>query len=369
MAEVLCISDNDQDNVVIVNLSAMTVERTVAVGRRPYPVDAIGRGWVLVSTRGLQSIQPVEVSTGDTRDPIALSHTPRSATLHPDGTRVLVGGGDLALTTILDAGSLTAACIVGAGTQDERRDFGGGLACGHPAWGPDDTILHLDRIARRLELYDTDGERRDSVNLPSSAHHVAHVDGGYLALCEGNPKSRIKPSVLRFEVKDHRLSVIAHAFLPIPAMHVSRSGGHHLTYDGDRNMAYVGTNDGRLFTLCAGSLRMINVVDAGPGCGHVTICGRLAVATNHTGAFMTVLDLDLGRVVGSVDVSSAARRQKKTQGHTSKWFATEGRLVTTAAQDGEVLEIDPATRAVTRRVVVPGGYLIQGCFVSQNGSR
>ena len=78
---------------------------------------------------------------------------------------------------------------------------------------------------------------------------------------------------------------------------------------------------------------------------------------------MTVLDLNSGRVVGSIDVSNAVQTPKKTQGHTSKWFATKDRLVTTAAQDGEVLEIDPAARKVTRRVVVPGAYLIQGCFI------
>ena len=230
MADLLCISDNDQDKLVIVDLSAMTIQKTVSVGSKPYPVDAIDKDLVLVSTRGLMSAQPVVVSTGNTLPPVPLDHTPRSTTLHPKGTLALVAGGDRTLTTILDTGNLKPLCVVGAGTQDTRHDFGGGLACGHPAWGPNDTILHLDRIARRLELYDTGGMRVSSINLPSSAHHVTPIDGGYLALCEGNPESRINPSVLKFQISDSRLVVDAHSYLPIPPMHVAGTGGHHLTY-------------------------------------------------------------------------------------------------------------------------------------------
>ena len=366
MADLLCISDNDQDKLVIVDLSTMTIQKTVSVGSKPYPVDAIRQDMVMVSTRGLTSVQPVEVSTGNKLPPVSLGHTPRSTTRHPRKALALVAGGDRTLTTVLDTNNLKPLRSVGAGSQDTRRDFGGGLACGHPAWGPNDTILHLDRIARRVELYDMGGELMDSVNLPSSAHHVTPIDEGYLALCEGNPESRINPSVLKFRITDSRITVDAHSYLPVPPIHVTGTGGHHLTYDCGRGVAYVGTNEGRLFTLRASDLHLLNIVDAGPGCGHVTISGQngqLAVTTNHVGVSMTVIDLNFGRAVGSIDVSTAVQPPKKTQGHTSKWFASTNRLVTTAAQDGYVLEIDPATRQITRKVHVPGAYLIQGCFI------
>ena len=344
----------------------MTIQKKIAVGTKPYPVDAISQNLVLVSTRGLQSVQPVSVSTGSTLTPVCLRHTPRSTTRHKKKEMALVAGADRALTTILNTQTLKPLRVVGSGSRDTRRDFGGGLACGHPAWGPNDTILHLDRIARRIELYDLDGDLINSVNLPSSAHHLTAIDRGYLALCEGNPDSRITPSVLKFRIGNSRITVDAHSYLPVPPMHVTGTGGHHLTYDSRRGRVYVGTNDGRLFTFCASDLHVLNIVDAGPGCGHVTICGQngqLAVTTNHTGVYMTVLDLNSGRVVGSIDVSSAVQPPKKTQGHTSKWFANTGRLVTTAAQDGKVLEIDPVHCRITRTLNVKGAYLIQGCFL------
>ena len=233
MSNTLCVADNAQNQLVIVDVDAMTTLRSVAVGREPYPVDAIGSDLVLVSTRGVQSIQPVRVSSGIGLSPVGLKHTPRSTTRHPDQPIALISGGDRAYTTVLDTTTLRAIAVVGSGSHDSRRDFGGGLACGHPAWGPNDTFLHLDRIARRLELYGMDGNLVTSVNLPSSPHHVTKTNECYLALCEGNPQSRINPSVLRFRIEGNRVVVDAHRFLPIPPMHEAETGAHHLTYDNN----------------------------------------------------------------------------------------------------------------------------------------
>ncbi len=367
MTDVLCVSDNDQNRLVIVDVSQMKVLRSIRVGSQPYPVDSIRQNLVLVSTRGLKSVRPVKVPDGRLLKPVKLQHKPRSTTSHATKDLALVGGADLTLTTVIDTKNLKIKSVVGTKRKDPRRDFGGSLACGHPSWGPDDTILHLDRIARRIELYDLEGALVTSVNLPSSAHHVTAIDGGYLALCEGNPKSRISPSVLKFHIENSDISIDAHAYLPIPPIHQTKTGGHHLTYDATRGRVYVGTDEGRMFTLCGETLQLLNVIDTGSGCGHVTICSpeqELAVATNHTDVCMTVIDLNAGRVAGRIEVSSPVKSTKKTQGHTSKWLGNSGRFVTTAAQDGLILEIDPANSKITRQLAVKDAYLIQGCFVT-----
>ena len=368
----LCISDNAQDMLHIVDLGSMQLRTSTAVGAGPYPADLIRPDLVLVSTRGEATASPVQVVDGAALPKICLSHKPRSTTKHPTKPLALVGGADKALTTVLDTGALAVVTSVGSGRSDSRRDFGGGLACGHPAWGPEDTIIHLDRIERRIELYEIGKpERIASINLPTSAHHVTRMGSDYLVLCEGNPTSRIAPSVARVQITGQSLAIAAHRFLPVPRLQQSRSGGHHLTYDSHRDRVYVGTNDGRLYTLQGPNLDVVNFFDAGPGCGHVTLCADigLAVTTNHTGPLMTVFDLDAGAVTGSIAVSGPSSGGKKTQGHTSKWFSDSSRLITTAAQEGRVLEIDPTSRTITREVSVQGGYLIQGCFAEvDNGS-
>ncbi len=365
MPRLLCVSDNAQDNLVIADLDAMSIRSTTPVGRGPYPADLIDADLVLVSTRGEVSADLLRVSDGSVVQRIALSHKPRSTTRHPSKSLALVSGTDVALTSVLDTGNMSILSVVGSGQSGSVFDFGGSLACGHPFWCSDDTFIHLDRIDRQLELYNCRStEPLDMLNLPSSPHHVEEAEEGFLVMCEGSPRSLTSPSILKFAVADGRFSVREQAILPIPPLNRTQTGGHHLTVDAPGDRIFVGTNEGRLYILRLADLAFLSLLDTDAGCGHVTLCPEigLGVTTNHTAMSMTVFDLTSGRVTGAVNVSGAAVGNKKTQGHTSKWFPSEGRLVTTASQESRIVEIDPAARTITREIHVAGGYLIQGCF-------
>ena len=217
----------------------------------------------------------------------------------------------------------------------------------------------------RFKLYDFSTQQLvDSANLPTSGHHVEKVDDNYYMMCEGNRSSQILPSVLKFQIVNKRIRISANCFLPIPLQSYSSTGGHHLTVDGKNQLVYVGTADARLFTLRMSDLKVLNYIDTGPGCGHVTLCPEIGrgVTTNHLGTAMTVFDLSSGRRIGDIAVSSPQTGTKKTQGHTSRWDSNLSRLYTTAAQDGKIMEIDPAALAVTNALSINGAYLIQGCF-------
>lgn len=362
----LCISDNVQNNLVIVDVEKMAKVATVPTGLKPYPVDAVSKNTVFVSTRGEQSVLPVDAQSGMAGNPIALPHKPRSTTDHPTKSIALVGGVEKSITSVVDTSSEVVLFSVGEGNADSRRDYGGGLACGHPAWVSDQEFMHLDRVERRLELFSLSAaERLDSCNLPTSPHHMEAGGVFFYVMCEGNQKALIPPSVAKIEIVGAAINVVEHQFLPVPTLAKELSGGHHLTVDLANNRVYAGTADARLFTLDATTLSVLNIIDAGKGCGHVTLCPEigLAVTTNHTDTFMTVFELASGRKYSEIEVSTPATGKNKTQGHTSKWFPETGVLVTTAAQDGKVLEIDVQQQKVKRKVDIPGAYLIQGTFL------
>jgi len=365
----LAISDNLGNRLAIFDVGAFTILHEVPVGNGPYPVDQINSTTVLVSTREEFSAQPVDIQNGSADKVLPLSHQPRSTTAHPRKPLALIGGANQAYTSLVDTGSMTVKSIFGEGgdPNDKRRDFGGSLACGHPAWGPGDTVFHLDRMARRIEAYDsTSFDRLDSINLPSSAHHLEEMGDYFFVMCEGNQRSQIAPSVIRFEFDPNAgriVNLVAYT-LPIPASSLSYSGGHHLTVDSAAEKVYVGSADSRIFTLDANSLQLLNFTDAGPGAGHVTLCHDvdLGIVTNHNGTEMTVFDLKTGRRTGEIEVSTPRVGSKKTQGHTSKWFSGAARLVTSAAQDGKIIEVDPVKRVVTNECCLADSYLIQGTF-------
>ncbi|HUF61194.1 MAG TPA: hypothetical protein VMN36_03895 [Verrucomicrobiales bacterium] len=163
-----------------------------------------------------------------------------------------------------------------------------------------------------------------------------------------------------------RFDVSEQIALPIPYFNRSQSGGHHLTVDTLNDRVFVGSNEGKLYAFRLSDLHFLSVLDGGSGCGHVTLCPEvgLAVTTNHASPEMTLFDIRTLKATGNVSISSPAVDNNKTQGHTSKWFSSAKRLITTAAQDGRIVEIDPAAQKITREIHVSGGYLIQGCFAS-----
>lgn len=367
MATVLCISDNANNNLHIVEVETMRLRSSTPVASQPYPVDQIADDQVAVSTRGASSIDVVKVSDGSLIQSVALPHQPRSTTLNKTKPRALVGGKDRAFSTLIDTGSLSILGTVGSGASGSVDGFGGGLASGHPFWVDADLFAHLDRITRQICVYrESDlSNQLTCLSLPSTPHHCEPVDGGFVVMCEGNSKALTPPSVIRIELVGDVLKVVAHEFLPVPTLSARDSGAHHLTVDSGRGRIYVGTNDSRLYVLDLNNLQVIGFFDTGAGCGHVTLCSDvgLAVTTDHTSREMTVFDLQQARSVGSIEVSSAAAGGKKTQGHTSKWDSARKRLYTTAAQDGKVLELDPVAKRITNELEIPGAYLIQGCFI------
>lgn len=364
--KLLNVSDFKRDKLNIIDIDGMKIIHEVDVGRKPYPVDQVQDDIVFVSTRGERSVQPVNIKTGESLEKICLKHKPRSTSNHQSRSLALIGGVDKALTSLIDTKSMEVLFSVGSGRSDPRRDYGGKLASGHPFWIDKKLFLHFDRIERRVELYNIEsGDLIDSVNTPSSVHHVAKGFGAFYGVCEGNRGSKIPPSVIKFSVKYNNINILEHKFLDIPKMSIAMTGAHHLTVDIKSKLIYVGTADSRMYTLSPDSLEVINYIDTGIGCGHVTLCPDvgLGVTTNHNDIFMTVFDISTNRTVGKIEVSSPAVGKNKTQGHTSKWFSSKKRLITTVPQEGKVIEIDPRSLIVTRECALKKSYLIQGCFV------
>lgn len=364
----LVISAKNKNIVYYIDLDTMELAASKEVGANPYPIDSLGVHGVIVSTRGANSVDIIAPDLS--KRTIALIDAPRSCAYLRDSHLVAVSHKTLSSTTIFDLGTATEF-VVGYQEEDRRRDFGGSLATGHPAWIANDHVLHLDRIARRIELWRTnlegspEGRMLDSINLPTSAHHIEEYNGEYVVMCEGNLDSKTPASILKFNVMDDEINVIGQVFFP----HIG--GGHHLGISPNGTI-FAGTHDGTLIRVSFESLEILGMTKAGAGAGHITFCGELAVVTNHNDKFMTVISVSTGTKIHDIKVSELSKNRKKTQGHTSWWNAATEKLYTTAAAEGRVLEIDPSSGEITRFWQSPHekgsepAYLIQGCIINSN---
>lgn len=363
---IFCISDKKQNKLEVIETKNMSKIHSLDVGRIPYPVDQVTSDVVFVSTRGEESIQPVNIIKGQVYNPIKLPHRPRSSSSHPSKSLTLVGSVESTMTSVIDTKNMKYLFSVGQSLSDNRRDYGGGLSCGHPAWVSKSKFLHLDRITRRLEMYSIKSEKMlSSVNLPTSAHHVEQCEDCFYVMCEGSQTSMIPPSVAKIRVKGDDIIFERHQFLPIPHLFFNSTGGHHLTVDDTLNQLYVGTADARMFILDLQTLQVKHAIDSGKGCGHVTLCPEagLGITTNHTDISMTVFELKTGKKMGDIAVSSFQIGNNKTQGHTSYWDKSCGSFYTSLPQDGKIIEIDPLNLKVKNELYIPNAYLIQGCIV------
>lgn len=350
--------DSEGAEVFAFDIDSMQLICRISTGEGPYPVDAVNRTHVLASTRKEVSVTPIEVSSLTPLPKVQLEHKPRSSSTNAQGL-ILVSGADQPLTSVIDSNTWTVTRVFGEKIQGSIEDFGGKLASGHERWLADgDRFFLIDRVRRRISLYSaSSGNLLWTVNTPSSCHHVVpDLDGSgiFYAMCEGNPKARIAPSVMKLVPTGNTFDVAAHVSLPLAVGDIPQSGSHHV--DVWAQFLYCGSNEGFTYVFRKADLSFVTRVVTGPGNGHtgfIEDAGQaLGVTINHTAQFITIFDLITNTPLRSIQVSAnASTGGKRTQGHTS---GKRGRyFYMMASMDATLHEIDIISGVITRSFKVP----------------
>ncbi|MDK1286362.1 hypothetical protein [Pseudoalteromonas umbrosa] len=375
-------ADKESNQVITFAPQSMKLKEILnTIGDSPYPIDKAGQGQVYVTTRNTQSLDIISSSTLEIGDVIPLSHYPRSVTYNNSKKLAAVSGTKKAVTSIIDTTTNEVVATVGNEAIITPTDFGGGLATGHPYWLSDSLFLILDRARRSLELYEVSSHQGEyvvshkfSLATPTSVHHILaapNTSGSdqdvFYAVLEGAPKQGIAPGVMAFELSDKKIYQKQIKLVPTLDIDVQKMGAHHASFHPDGVHIYLGSNEGKTYVINKVSMEIVSIIETGTGNGHTTmIPGRmLAVSTNHTDTFMTVIDLNTHSKIANIDVSPpASSPSRKTQSHTSSFDPRNDRYFYTAASDdGRIIEIDLETLTISREIDMPGSYPIQGTYI------
>jgi len=375
-------ADKDHDAVIAFNPRTMqTIESISTHGHGPYPVDKTGENSVYVTTRNSQSVDVINNNDLSVYKTISLPHYPRSVTYNKFNNLAIVSGVKKPVTSIIDTSNHSLVATVGNDHVVTPTDFGGGLATGHPYWVSPTQFLLLDRANRKLDLYSISqlgGEYKVnmtySLPMPTSVHHIMAVPNAsgwdkniFYAIAEGSPNNGIAPAVVAFELSGEHLYHRQTLHLPVTNTNVKEMGAHHGAFHPDGKHIYLGSNEGITYVIDRVSMRVISTIETGKGNGHTTMNAQrmIAIATNHTDSFMTVIDLNTHTKVANIDVSElATSKTRKTQAHTSSFDPNNSRFFYTAASDdGRIIEIDLDTLSISREIELLGSYPIQGTFV------
>ena len=110
-----------------------------------------------------------------------------------------------------------------------------------------------------------------------------------------------------------------------------------------------------------------NIITTGLGSGHTTFdaSANIAIETNHTDTFMTLIDtIDHIKMIDIEDIASTPTDGFKSQSHTSSFDPmNSGMFYTAASQDGNLIEIDAISGNITDIISLDtDGYIIQGTY-------
>jgi len=375
------------DRVVAIDVEAMTLTESIdTVGIDPYPVDQAGKlDKVYAITRGSNSIDVIDATSMKLIGLIELEHFPRSSEAYNATLGLqLVTGADKPMASLIDVETDKVVATVGDSSLVYPIDYGGSNATGHPFWFDEDKFALIDRGSRTIDMYKVFKNRKgawkvtllDSIDTPTAVHHFVKRDTStlsrlesisYYALSEGSPDAGIAPSVLKYALKQNKLTLIAEASLadvgdPI----ISKMGSHHADVHPDGAHMYVGSTEGYVYVIDMLKMQVVETVKAGLGAGHTTFVPErnLAVVTNHKDKFVTIIDTTTHTKVTDVKVSGPSINDEILQSHSSFVHPDMNYFYAFATDNGVFYELDLETLEVSRTLETEGTPL-QGVFMCQ----
>jgi hypothetical protein len=352
------------------------------IGQAPYPADKAGKEKVYITTRNSFSLDVIYNDSLTLGDVIPLEHRPRSVTYNASGNLAIVSGVKRAMTSVIDVETDEVVAVVGSKELVKPEGFGGSLATGHPFWTDENHFLLLDRANRKLvfyKVYQNDDNQYQTellytLKTPTPVHHILSVPKAkgadknkFYAIAEGAPKEGIAPGLMAFEVSGDHIYHSQTLHLSQPKVDVADMGSHHANFHPDGVHIYLGSTEGYTYVINRNWMQVTSIIETGEGNGHTTFIPEknLAVTTNHSDTFMTVIDTQTHSKLTNIEVTPyLSVDSKKTQAHTSSYDPKNPHLFYTAAsENGRIVEINLDKLEVSRKLLLDGSYPIQGTFI------
>jgi len=373
--------DPKLNRVVAVDVESMSLAGTIpTLGAVPYPADRAGNfDKVYAITRGAQWVEIINAESLTHEGLLPLEHKPRSAEAYnPRLGLQLIAGGDKPMTSIVNPATDEVVATAGDDMMTTPGDYGGSLSSGHPFWLTKKKFVVIDRANRLIHLYEIKkrGKKgwkvkyRSTVETPTSVHHFVHREGGkgkdrklFYALAEGNPADEIAPYLLELQLKGNTLKLKRKAYLDV--LNTGIGGVHHGDIHPDGVHIYVGKSDGYCYVINRHTMGVVSIIETGLGHGHTRFIPErnLAVTTNHSDTYVSILDTTSHTLITNITVSEPQQNGQKLQSHTN-YVSEDGRYYYAFASDaGRFFELDLETLTITRTLQT-GGTPIQGTFIN-----
>ena len=336
-------SEADGD-VVVVDLDAEKVTKTLPVGKIPHAM-AIGKGGeIFVNNRGSKELTVIDGRTAKIVGTIPLPATSFQLAASPDGKLLAVAYKDALELSFVDVSTRAIVKSVTVG-KPPAGDFKGPMMR-HPYWSPDGKFVYVpDAVNKVVAKIDVGRAQVARVlDLGAVTHYVQPAPDGKL-LYAVNEKHGSVPSVTLIDpatdaiVKD----------LPIALAPDETALGHHgaFTRDG-RHFLFCNEGGHHVSVLDVARREWVKTIETGQGPGHAALSpdGKSFFVVHHHDRVVTVIDAVKLEAVKNITIA-----ERGEQSHAA-WFTPDGKYFYVVSGDGALVKIDVARGEVSSRVAV-----------------
>ncbi len=346
-ARLAFVSSEADADVVVVDLDAEKVVKTLPTGQVPHAMAVTPGGRIFVNNRGSKELTVIDAASLTVTDTVPLPATSFQLATSPNGKLIAVAYKDALKLSLVDPS--TSAVV-------KTFDVGGapdpsfkGVMMRHPYWSPDGKFVYVgDAVHKVIVRVRVEGPPAMDVIRTESVDHYLHPspDGKLLYAVneqrgDGTSVTLINPATNQI-VND----------LPLPLAKDETASGHHGAFTRDGRF-FLFCNEGghRVSVLDVAKRQWVKSIDTGNGPGHAALSpdGRYFFVLHHRDRIITVIDSAKLDVVKRIPVG-----EHDKQSHAA-WFTPDGKFFYVAASgDGALVKIDVATMAVASRIPIGG---------------
>ncbi len=334
-------------NVVVVDLNAEKVVKTLPTGKVPHAMAIAPGGRIFVNNRGSNELTVIDGMAVAVTGAVPLPATSFQLAMSPDEKTLAVAYKDALKLSLVDVASNAVVKTIEAG----KPPAGGfkGVMMKHPYWSSDGRFVYVADAANKaiVKIDVAQGAVAKVLNIDGMNHYLHPSPDGKLLYAVNEKRGGGASLTLIDAATDAIVKDLA-----VPLAEGEKGLGHHGAF----------TRDGRHFLYCNEGGQAVSVLDTakqawvktirtGKGPGHAALSpdGKQFFVVHHHDGVVTVIDAARLEAVKNIRISNGDK-----QAHAA-WFTPDGKFFyAVAASDKALVKIDVAKMEVASRMPVGG---------------
>jgi YVTN family beta-propeller protein len=333
-------------NLVVVDLNAEKVIRTLPTGKAPHALAFTKDGKCYVNNRGTKDLTLIDANKLEVIKTVPLPATSFQLALSPDGKTLAVAYKDALKISLINTATDNIEKTISIGKEPEGTFKGAMMK--HPYWSRNGRFVYAsDNVNSAIvKIEAATGDIKASIGLPGSNHYLHPSKDGKLLYAVNETTKGGGTSVTLIDAETDKVV----KDIPIPLEPGEQGLGHHGEFSKDGKYFFFCNEGGRTVAVMdVTKQEIVKTLKAGMGAGHpgMTKDGKYIFVIHHKDNVVTVIDVAKQEVLKNISVGTG-----KKQAHGG-YFTPDGKYYFMInAEDNVMVKVDVAKMEVVSKIPV-----------------